>query len=162
MGEGTAIGIQKSTDGVAQSADAMGEVALDNATNMIGLISRIMAENTDASPTISPILDMTNVNSGLAEFRNNLGSYNVGLDANTSALIASRIGLSGYSDDSALKPDYNGIYQHMNILGEQIQRMGESIKQMKIVLDSGVVAGGVTDDVDLNIGRRMFYAGRNN
>lgn len=162
MGEGTAIGIQKSTGLVGQSADTMGEVALDSATDMIGLVSRIMAENTDASPTIAPVLDMTNVNAGLADFRSSLGGYGVGLDTSLSAIIASRMGTSGYADESAMHPDYSGIYQHMSILGEQIQQMGESIKRMKIVLDSGIVAGGVTDDVDLNLGRRMFYAGRNN
>ena len=69
---------------------------------------------------------------------------------------------NGVYDMSQLKPDYSGVYERMDILGKQINQLGEAISNIKIVLNSGVVAGGVTDDVDRNLGRNLFYAGRNN
>ena len=47
-------------------------------------------------------------------------------------------------------------------MNEQIAQLGTKIVSMKLVLDSGVVAGGVTDGVDNNLGRRQFYAQRRN
>ena len=50
----------------------------------------------------------------------------------------------------------------MDAMLKNIQRMGDGISNMKLVLDSGVVAGGVADGVDADIGRKMFYAERRN
>lgn len=64
---------------------------------------------------------------------------------------------------------FTGVYDRMDAIGEKfstmsakIEELGSRISQMKLVLDSGVVAGGVTQGVDQNLGRRMFYASRNN
>ncbi len=160
MGEGTAIGIKKSTGEVSATATEMGEVALDSATNMIGLISRIMAEGADTTPTISPILDMTNIDAGMAAFRDSLNGYGINLDTAYSAGRAARIGINTYEDPNALKPDYSGIYSEMRILGNRIEQMGMEIRSMKLVLDTGVVAGGVADILDEEYGRREFYASR--
>ena len=160
MGEGTAIGIGKSTGEVGEKASEMGEVALDSARDMIGLISRIMAEGTDVTPTIAPILDMTNIEAGMAQFRDSLNGYGINLDTSYSAGRAAHLGTSGYEDTQALKPDYSGIYNQMDKLGSTIREMGEEIKRLKLVLDTGVVAGGVADILDEEYGRRNFYASR--
>ena len=157
MGEGTAIGIKKSTGEVGENAAEMGEVALDSAQDMIGLISRIIAEGADATPTIAPILDMTNIDSGMAAFRESLNGYGISLDTSYSAGNAARIGTSAYEDTEALKPDYTGIYRKMEELGTQMQQMGREIRNMKLVLDTGAVAGGVADILDEEFGRRTFY-----
>lgn len=160
MGEGTAIGIKKTTGEVGENAAEMGEVALDSAKDMIGLISRIMAEGTDATPTIAPILDMTNIDAGMAAFRDSLNGYGINLDTAYSAGRAAQIGTSGYEDTEALKPDYSGIYRKMEELGVQMQQMGREIRNMKLVLDTGAVAGGVADILDEEFGRRTFYESR--
>lgn len=160
MGEGTAIGIQKSTDLVGENAEQMSYVALENARDAVGLVSRIMAESTDATPTIAPILDMTNIDAGLAQFKDRLSGYGIALDTSNSAGRAAYIGTSGYEDPQALKPDYSGIYQQMDKLGNAIQKMGQDIRKMKLVLDTGAIAGGVADILDEEYGRRQFYESR--
>ena len=166
MGEfvamGMANGIMDSTRLVEKSSTALGETAIDSAGNVLGMISRIMAEDANAHPTITPVLDMSQVNADMQAFGN--GTYSGTIGLNTSG-IAGRAGRIGQAYESV--PDQNGIgldsvLAQMSELGAQIQEMGASIRKMKIVLDSGVVAGGVTDDVDSNIGRKIFYANRNN
>jgi hypothetical protein len=68
----------------------------------------------------------------------------------------------GAFDFNQLKPDYTGLYAKMDALGQQVNSLGQAIGKIKIVLNTGVVAGSVSDDVDRNIGRKTFYAGRNN
>lgn len=164
MGAGTAEGIKTSTKEVGENAGMMGEVALEKARDMIALISAVMAEDISAHPTISPILDMTNLNTGLNEFKNSLTGFNVNLDTSTSVARAGRVGTSAYEDSDGNRPrvDFSGIYDRMNQMNERIDKLGTSIKQMKLVLDTGVLAGGVTDGVDSNLARNQFYAGRNN
>ena len=58
--------------------------------------------------------------------------------------------------------DYSGLYARIEQAVTQIDALGERIAQMKLVLDNDVVAGGVSNGVDKNLGRQMFYASRNN
>ena len=165
MGEGTAIGLKNSTDEVGKNAGLMGEVALDSARDMIGLISRIMAEGViDEQPTISPVLDLTNIKAGMAEFKNSLTGYSVNLDTSGSTAAAGRLNIGSIAQDQPVQvqPDYSGIYTRMEMLGTQITQMEESIKKMKLVLDTGAVAGGVTDRVDELIGQKIWLLNRGN
>lgn len=165
MGEGMAVGADNSVGTVISSVDSMTDEAITTAGNLMATISRIMTEGTDTNPTISPVLDLTNLQSGMVEFGRSLTGYGVSLDASTSAGFAGRIAANstaGYSDTYSSKVNFDGIYQRMNQMNESINQLGRSISNMKLVLDSGVVAGGVTDGVDMNIGRRSFYASRRN
>ena len=123
-----------------------------------------MSEEIDANPTISPILDLTNLEAGMDAFANETKNRNIGIDTtgivNVAGSVVARSSDSTF-DFNTLKPDYNGLYARMDALGQQINSLGSAISQIKIVLNTGVVAGGVTDDVDSNIGRKAFYAGRN-
>ncbi len=163
-GEGMAIGINNTEGLVGENAGALGQVALDKAKEMVSIISKIMSEEIDASPTISPILDLTNLEAGMDAFANETKNRNIGIDTtgivNVAGSVVARSSDSTF-DFNTLKPDYNGLYARMDALGQQINSLGSAISQIKIVLNTGVVAGGVTDDVDNNIGRKAFYAGRN-
>lgn len=149
---------------VSQPFSGMSDDMMDTARDMIGLISRIMAEGTDASPTIAPVLDMTNIDAGMDEFRRSLTGYGMSLDTTLVANRAGRIGTSAYEDPQALTtaPDFTGIYDRMAQMNAQIASLGDSIRQMRLVLDTGVVAGGITDQIDTNLGLNEFYAGRRN
>lgn len=163
-GEGMAIGIGNTENAVGENASALGEVALDKARDMVALISQIMSEDIDASPTISPVLDLTNIEAGMDEFAKNTSGKSIGIDTtgivNVAGSVVARSGDTSF-DFNTLKPDYAGVYARMDALGQQINQLGSAISQIKIVLNTGVVAGSVTDDVDTNIGRKAFYAGRN-
>lgn len=165
-GEGMAIGINKESNEVGKSAGTLGNVALDKAKTMIALISSIMAEDVNAQPTITPVLDMSEVETGLNSYfgSGSENRYTIGLDTSLGAAIASALAANEREpyDFNQLKPDYTGIYAKLDGLGQQVNSLGRAISNIKIILNTGVVAGGVTNDVDRNIGRKSFYAGRNN
>lgn len=71
-------------------------------------------------------------------------------------------GAYNFSPTEIPKPDYTGIYDRMNQLGNQINEMSKSIAKMQIVLDSGALVGGLSDGMDEDFGRKSFYASRNN
>ena len=166
LGAGLANGMVDSENGVAKSAEGMTGVAIDKAKDMIGLISTVMSEDVNSEPTITPVLDMSNVEAGLDGFfgRDRNGNYTIGLDTSIGALVAGSLAQNGEGafDFNQLKPDYTGLYAKMDALSQQVNSLGQAIGKIKIVLNTGVVAGSVSDDVDRNIGRKTFYAGRNN
>ena len=136
--------------------------ALDRVAAITALVSQVMAESTDANPTITPVLDLSQVEAQLSEL--GLSGYGgtIGIDTSNAAGRAGQIGQTESDTVNQNGTDYSGIYERMSQLGTQIQELGKSIANMKLVLNTGVVAGGVTDGVDHNIGRKMFYASRNN
>lgn len=135
---------------------------LNNISGFVSTMSQIMAESIDVQPTITPVLDMSQVEAGLSRF--GFGQYGgtIGIDTTVSSRRAGHIGQDDQNGSEPVQPDYSGIYERMAQLGEQIQGMNTAISNMKLVLDTGVIAGGVTNGVDRNIGRRQFYANRNN
>lgn len=161
-GEGLAKGIIGSTSSVTDATEGMSQEALDNASNIMGLISQLMTEGLDTTPTISPVLDLSQAEMSMNEFRNNLSNNPVGINTSYAANRAGRIGEGTNVEAAQNGSDYSGIYERMAQLGEQIQGMNTAISNMKLVLDTGVVAGGVTNGVDRNIGRKRFYSNRNN
>lgn len=135
---------------------------MDKVASIMALVSQAMAESTDANPTITPVLDLSQVEAGLSQL--GLSSYGgtIGLDLSRVAGNAGRIGTAGQTGAVPTETDLSGVYSRMDTLGTQIQSLGTAISNMKLILNTGVVAGGVTDGVDQNLGRRMFYAERGN
>lgn len=135
--------------------------ALDRVAAITALVSQAMAESTEASPTITPVLDLTQVETQLRELGLTGYGGSIGIDTSRVAGNAGHIGNTNTGDNQNA-PDYSGIYERMATLGTQILELGNSISKIKLVLNTGVVAGGVTDGVDANLGRKIFYANRNN
>ena len=161
---GMAIGINNGTNDVRNSAVVMSEEAVNGAATVLSIISDLMDENLDANPTISPVLDLTNMQAGMSTMDQWLAEdRGMSIDTSVAGRMASRYMPNTTTPEiNQNGTDYSGIYEHMMTLGEQIGALGEQIAKMQIVLDTGVVAGGVAPDVDKYIGDQMFYGERGN
>lgn len=164
VSEGMAIGISQTSSEAAKASESMASNTLDSARSILANVSSILAEDVDAQPTIRPVLDLSNVTAGARTIGGMFGdTYGVGLDTRGITSRAART----YAPVPVAAVNQNGIntdnaIARMDAMLASIQQMGDSISNMKLVLDTGVVAGGVSDDVDIDIGRKMFYAGRRN
>ena len=159
---GLAIGVEGNTNTVVNAVESMTDQAINNASTLVGEISRRMAEDVDGNPTITPVLDLSDVEQGIGYIDRNLRNGSVQLNAGLSAVYASSVGRGGDSVENQNGTDLSGVYERMNILGTQIMELGDSIKKMKLILDTGVIAGAITDQIDINLGRRTYYSGRRN
>lgn len=160
--EGMAIGIENSAGLAADAGAEMANGTVESARGILANISNLLASDIDAQPTIRPVLDLSNVTAGAQTLDGMFGrSYGVGLDTSGISSRASR----SYSPPAVAVQngsETESMMARMDAMLESIQKMGDGITNMKLVLDTGVLAGGVTDDVDTNIGRKMFYAERRN
>ena len=161
--EGMAIGIRESSGLAVSASESMANDSIESARNLLANISTLLASDIDSQPTIRPVLDLSNVTAGAQTLNGMFGQYGVGLSTTGISNRAAR-SFSAYGTDTINQngTDTESMMARMDAMLENIQKMGDGIANMKFVLDTGVVAGGVADDVDIDIGRKMFYAERRN
>ena len=163
IGQGMAIGILDSSNLVATSMEDTTKVAVSEAGIMLAAVSKALAEDMDSQPTISPVLDLSNIHSGMRDFNRNFGGLSVGIDADRSTAMAYRA-MPEFSNYSANQNgiDLSGIKGQLASIETSVNELGERIANIKIVLDTGVLAGEISDGVDEKLGMKEFYSSRNN
>ena len=162
IGLGMAKGINESEGDVTDAATGMTEQAIQTASTLVQMINDVLSDEANNELLITPVLDMTNMNAGLDDFNSRLSSGQIGLNVGASAAVAGRLGYGEYEAPVPTQTDLTGVYDRIENLGTQILGMQESIAKMKLVLDTGVVAGGVANRVDEIIGQKIWLLDRNN
>lgn len=121
--------------------------------------------------TITPVLDlsvaekqMNQYESGYFQWQLRQHQLNTDLMNARAEYMASQTGpaqvvIQNPSDFPDPLAAINELGLQLNDLGNQLT---EKIGNMKLYLNTGVVAGGVTDDVGMNLGRKDMYAARRN
>lgn len=87
LGEGLVIGIKRMGNSVYKAGSAMGENAVDSISGNISRISDIISGDIDAQPTIRPVLDLSDIRSGVGAIGNMLDfGPSVGVMANINGI----------------------------------------------------------------------------
>jgi hypothetical protein len=87
----------------------------------------------------------------------------ISIDARTPLVMANGVGMyTGATSENQNGTDLSGIITHMSKIDDDLIEMASQIKNMQFVLDTGVLAGAVTDKIDKNLGLKAFYVGRRN
>ena len=164
ISQGLALGIREDTKDPVNASKDMVKNIIDSTDGALSNLSWLLANGVDTNPTITPVLDLSNVQKGMSDLNGQFGNRKMGLDVSG---VAARAGVSAWNLSAHPETIQNGtnltgVYERMTTLGNQIVEMGNQIQKMRVVLDTGALVGGVTDGVDANIGRKTFYATRRN
>jgi hypothetical protein len=140
----------------------MSEDATKEAGYVLGAIAALLASETDMNPVITPVLDLTNIESGAAIMRQMLG---IETPQTIDTRFASRYTANSMPRSSNVAEnqngsDYSGIYNRMAQIDTTLTELGAKIERMKLVLDSGALVGGIIDQVDVELGARASFEGR--
>lgn len=155
-------GIENKSDKVENAARDMTQTALDQAGLTMASISSAMADTMDLQPTITPVLDLSNVTGAQGILDNLFSGYSLNLGGvlDKAAAATTR---NGPAEVYVQNPtDLSGVQSSISALQADIVGLQSAISNMKIVLNTGVVAGGVADGVDEKLGMNQFYASRRN
>ena len=162
MDAGLVQGLLGSKDNVEEASTTMTDSALGSAADIIGVISRAMAESIDLQPTVTPVLDLSNIMAAGSTLDTIFDGYALNLNGVLDRAVAANSS-SGPAEVIVQNPtDLTGIQGSIAALQSDIINLQAAISNMKIVLNTGVIAGGVTDDVDTNLGMKSLYASRRN
>lgn len=111
----------------------------------------------DFTPTISPVLDMSNIQSGFASLDsmfNRERSFALAGDVSSMDAANRMMSLEIQNDKSS------SFMTGFNSLGGKLDKLGEAIMNRQIVLDSGELVGGLRDPMDRSLGVKTIRAQR--
>lgn len=162
---GFAKGITDSSDGVNRSMeDVMSGaegVALMAANSLLGALSTDDADE----PLIRPVVDLSDVQNGADWINTNLGEdQSFALSAERSAGLAGSVARKAAQNRSAAleadTPDPNvmsnrDIVESVQALGEHVDGIAEAVRNMKLSLNGRQLVGGIIDEVDVQMGKRV-------
>ena len=162
---GFAKGITDSSDGVNRSMeDVMSGaegVALMAANSLLDALSTDDADE----PLIRPVVDLSDVQNGADWINTNLGEdRSFALSAERSAGLAGSVARKAAQNRSAAleadAPDPNvmsnrDIVESVQALGEHVDGIAEAVRNMKLSLNGRQLVGGIIDEVDVQMGKRV-------
>lgn len=120
-------------------------------------IQSILGDIDVENPTITPILDTSNLTSGMDAFNSNYGTMDYSLGLDTSSNLASSIGYS--SDYSSLASSSNSASE-INALRNDVKAITEKMSRLEVRLDTGALVGGLYAGIDEKLGEQQILAGR--
>ena len=164
LSQGMAIGITDGQGEVVRSMTDLTDEVINGATSAMATFASLMSQEIDANPTITPVLDMSNVKSG-ANYINGVlgGNRNYNLSTGAGGDYASNaVPRSGRSTGEYQGTDLTGINARISELGSRITALGTQMTNLQIVMDSGELVGSISGGVSSKIGRKSTYNRRRN
>lgn len=162
--QGLINGMNNLKDKVGMTSASVGTAAVDAMATTLSAASDVLNTDTTFTPTITPVIDSSNVSYGIDALNSMLSNTKTTADLSTS--------ISGEMDANGVVLDYidkldkanssrNGsLLEALNGVREDITRLNERIDQIDIVLDSGEMVGALGTKVDKDLGRRTSYRRR--
>ena len=162
---GLTQGIESSSDKPVNAAEEMADESVANIKSILEGIRDLAIEDMDIEPTITPVVDMTNVNAAAAQIRMLGFNTDIPFTFDTAGLNYGAQSANPDQNRIQIEPinyssEINSIRQDLMAMTAQMSRIPTILDGKRIVLDSGAIVGGIIDQVDSDLGRRGFYATR--
>ena len=156
MDEGIVVGLSKYSDRVSAASENVGRESISAISSSISRISDVINSDMDVEPTITPVIDLTNVRNGIGMINGAFGanrSMNLGMAiaANNQNGNSYQSELFGKMQDMAEKA--NGkLTSAIDSLRSDFNDMASKLERMQVVLDSGALVGEIAPDMDSALG----------
>lgn len=154
LGGSVAGGIDALAKTVARSSANLGEGAIDSAQAMLGSLSGDLISGIDSTPTIRPVIDMTDVQRGVSEI-NGLFNANRSLNAGVFSGAAFNRNAANMNFDGAriMGADNNKeVVDAIHGLTDRFNHLSDAVTSMKLVLDTGTLVGEMGTKMDKQLG----------
>lgn len=159
VGLGFANGIYNTTDGAVDAATGMTDETIAVAMELLEAINRILSDGAEAEPTITPVLDLTNIENGASKIGGLLGN-GYGLTLNGSSLNIRLDGNANVENQKDYTDSLSRANQEIASLREDVQTLATAMSNLKLVMNTGAVVGAIGPEMDQYLGQRGFYTSR--
>ena len=159
---GIAGGLDRYTRVVSQSAEGIGENAVDSAKTMLRGTDYSIFDFIDPNPTIRPVLDLSDVRSGVGMIGGMLNSDQM-LSGGLFNGINFNKGVNALNFDGArIAGGINNkdVIAELRSLANRFDNLNEAVTNMKVVLDSGELVGATSRKMDNQLGGLAMRRGR--
>lgn len=153
---GIAQGVSDYSEDVSSASRRMITDLVGSASSAAAAITSIINDDMDNQPVIRPVLDLSDISANAGRMNGLFGSRTIGL---TGAELAGRVQTNANSIPVGSRSNFNTT-EAIQSVNERLDNLGEAMTHMKIVMDSGVLAGEIAPKVDKNLGKVIARKGR--
>jgi tape measure domain-containing protein len=153
--EGFSQGFRRYSAMSTKAAEDVSNDALSAVSDVIEAMNIASDDGLDIQPTITPVVDMSNVSAASGMLNGYFGQVpmNVSSYLNSSTISDA---LAAISQNAAGSTD---VVSAIKELRSDVQYLGQAIGQAKVTLDTGVIAGAVTPGVSARINKQVSSRG---
>ena len=140
--------------GIADGASSTQNESIKTVGGILDGLNLAIAEGIDPTPTIRPVLDLTDVSRSASS----LDGYfpNRTIDVSTSARLAHETSSSGNGAKTASADNYSLFAQAINDLRSDMAAFKDSIGNLQVVTETGALVGAIGPKMDQYLGRRAM------
>ena len=166
--EGLSLGTDQNASVAEKSANSIAQGMVTVAQNTLSTLYQLLNEGIDAEPTITPVVDLTNVRNAAGEISSTLGGQ-------TYATVTTSQNMVGRASSEMVRPvdttvnvdaSLNSLSDKFNSaidkLNNRLDTMTDEIANMKFYLDGNTLVGYVSPRVNRNLGSQAVLARRMN
>ena len=145
-------------NGLAKMETPMTEKATETGSLLSQAIGAAFTVD-DTNPVITPVVDLSNVDSGLSYLNNHLNTIpQVGLNFGEVRTPGDRMAELAASNATAY--DNSNVVLALYDLRKDVAELGNKVNGMQIVMDSGQLVGSISKGMDTSLGNRSIRASR--
>lgn len=134
-------------EGIRSESDYIEESMIVAISPALAAMNALADSDFSITPTITPVVDLSNVNSAASSVNNVFGKANLGTFNRATAVQAERY--STYAPNTSRD---TGVINELQSLSARMDTLGEKITNMQIVLDTGVLVGATSAKMDHQLG----------
>ena len=167
MVEGLIGGITNRSNDASKASADIARGTIQSVSRLISDMSTIIDSDMEITPTISPILDMTNVQNGLNQVDSTL-SANRSIALGMSVVSKNQNGLAYQFGDAISKladanTQSNGqIVDAIDGLKSDLSDLVDKVSQLQVVMDTGELVGAISPEMDRSLGVAAMMKRRGN
>ena len=151
---GLANGLTDYAHLVESSSTKVANVALNSVGNSIAKLSSMLEDDIDITPTITPVMDLSQVQNGIYGVNGLLSGIDPG--------YMGAVGGSIKSMNAANNTTYNdsNVIKSINDLTTRIDALGNDMRNLKVVLNNGALVGEIAPDMNNELGNMSILTRR--
>ena len=147
--------------GVSQNIGQVRNAGALLATTMLGATTNILETSGDLTPTITPVLNMGSVRSGM-------GYINSAFGRTTLSTMLASDAFTGFNQNQILKQEQiqninstnADVVAALGLLRGDVNNLNDSMGGLQVVMDSGQLVGAISRPMDNALGRQNMYKKR--
>ena len=151
---GLAGGIDRYGYLIGRSAADVSSDAIRSAQSLYVYLLSHIGSDIDSNFTIRPVMDLTDILNGMNDIDGLFSGERTIASGYFNGLTGIRSARAFASEQGRITAmtDNGDIVNELVMLEKKLDELSESVRNMKIVLDTGVVVGEITEGVDENLG----------
>ena len=157
---GFAEGITKYSNRVEDATDVLSGKTISSMKEGLHNFSALIAEDINPNPTIRPVLDMTDVMSGLTTMDDAFASRNViGLRGVQVGNVYGR-NVLGSSGNQIINVNNSDVVAAIDAINTRLDTLTENFTNLQVVMNTGALVGEIAPAMDRELGSLAISGGR--